>query len=66
MNAAQAFALGFDKVTPRNLGTKIERAVKPIAIALKLPCLDENHKLKPDSPCAKRRDFLNNLTKPKP
>lgn len=41
------------------LGDKVERAVKPIAKALGLPCLDKDGNLKPDSPCAKRRDKLN-------
>lgn len=40
------------------LGTRIERAVKPVAMALRLPCLDRDGQLKPDSPCAKRRDAL--------
>jgi len=41
------------------LGTKIEHAVKPIAVALKLDCLDEEKRLKPESPCGQRRDWLN-------
>ena len=43
------------------LGDKVEALVKPIAKALKLPCLDKTGKLRPDSPCAKRRDRLNKL-----
>lgn len=43
------------------LGDLIEKAVKPIAVALKLDCLDENHNLKNDSPCAKRRDRWNKI-----
>jgi hypothetical protein len=43
------------------LGDKIESLVKPIAKALKLPCLDGKGKLKPSSPCAKRRDKINQL-----
>ena len=43
------------------LGDLVERLVKPIAIALKLPCLDEQNQLRPESPCAKRRDALNRL-----
>ena len=45
------------------LGDIIERLAKPIAVALRLPCLDENKNLRPESPCAKRRDALNKLTK---
>lgn len=45
------------------IGDIIERLAKPIAIALKLPCLDKNNQLKPESPCAKRRDKLNRLTR---
>ena len=41
------------------LGTRLERAVKPIAKALRLPCLDKGGALKPKSPCAKKRDWLN-------
>jgi hypothetical protein len=43
------------------LGDRIERIVKPIAVALKAPCLDEEKRLKTESPCAKRRDVLNKL-----
>jgi hypothetical protein len=43
----------------RGLGDRIERAVKPIARALRLDCLDESGNLKPDSGCAKRRDGIN-------
>jgi hypothetical protein len=43
------------------LGDLIERAVKPIARALKSDCLDVHHNLKPDSGCAKRRDALNRV-----
>lgn len=45
------------------LGDKIETLVKPIAKALNSPCLDSNSKLKPKSPCAKARDFINRVTK---
>jgi hypothetical protein len=41
------------------LGDRIERAVKPVARALRLKCLDEAGNLKPDSGCAKRRDAFN-------
>jgi hypothetical protein len=43
----------------KGLGDRIERIVKPIAVALKMPCLDEQKQLKPDCGCAKRRDWLN-------
>jgi hypothetical protein len=43
----------------RGLGDRIERAVKPMARALGLNCLDEAGNLKPDSGCAKRRDAVN-------
>jgi len=43
----------------RGLGDVIEVFAKPIAKALKLPCLDDQDRLKPESPCAKRRDALN-------
>lgn len=43
------------------LGDAVEKLAKPIAKALKLPCLDGD-KLRPESPCAKRRDRLNRLT----
>lgn len=49
------------KVTGHRLGDLVEKLVKPIAVALHLPCLDENRKLKPDSPCADRRDALNKV-----
>ena len=42
------------------LGDIVEKLVHPIAVALKLPCLEKG-KLKPQSPCAKRRDRLNKL-----
>lgn len=45
----------------RGLGDLVERIAKPFAVALKMPCLDENKQLKPESPCAKRRDFLNRI-----
>lgn len=52
----------FYDVPPSGLGTFIEKLVKPIAIALNLPCLDKNKNLRPKSPCAQRRDALNKLT----
>ena len=45
----------------RGLGDRIERLVKPIAVALKLDCLDAQKQLKPNSLCAKRRDWVNKI-----
>lgn len=45
------------------LGSMIERAVKPIAVALRSKCLDDQRQLKPDSRCKKIRDYLNKITK---
>lgn len=45
----------------RGLGDVVERLAKPIAKALNMPCLDENKNLRPESPCAKRRDALNRM-----
>ena len=47
------------KSKPAGLGDVIERIAKPIARALKLNCLDGADELKPESPCAKRRNALN-------
>jgi hypothetical protein len=41
-------------VGPKRLGQIIEKAVKPIAIALGLDCLDAKKQLKPESDCARR------------
>jgi hypothetical protein len=43
------------------LGDKVEAIVKPLAKALNLPCLDTGGQLRPESGCAKRRDWLNGL-----
>lgn len=40
-------------------GDVVEKAAKPIARVLKLSCLDRNGKLKPQSPCGKRKAALN-------
>ena len=45
----------------KGLGDRIERLVKPIAVGLRLPCLDKQRQLKPESPCAKRRAKLNDV-----
>lgn len=47
--------------TEWRLGDKIERLVKPIAKAIKSPCLDKDGNLKTDSRCRKIRDKLNKL-----
>lgn len=43
------------------LGDRIEILAKPIAKAFHMPCLDDKDMLKPESPCAKRRDKANEL-----
>lgn len=46
----------------RGLGDLVEKAVKPVAKALQLPCLDpQTGQLKPESGCAKRRAALNRI-----
>jgi hypothetical protein len=45
------------------LGDMVERAAHPLAVALKLPCLDEKQQLRPESPCGRRRAKLNDLGK---
>ena len=44
---------------PKGLGDYVEKLAKPIAVALRLPCLDAEKKLRVESPCAKRREWLN-------
>lgn len=46
----------------KGLGDIVEMIAKPIAKALRLSCLDEANKLRPASPCAKRRNRLNAAT----
>ncbi len=50
----------------QGMGDVVERLAKPIAKALHLPCLDETNQLRPESPCAKRRDAMNKLMPFKP
>ncbi len=45
----------------RGLGDRVERFVKPIAVALGLPCLDAQQQLIPGTPCHRRREKLNAL-----
>lgn len=56
-------AIQLDNQPPKpGLGDWVERQLHPIAVALKLPCLDEKQEhLRPESPCAKRRDELNKI-----
>lgn len=61
---AWRIAIGAPEECPyeiRGLGDIVERIAKPIASALKMPCLDDSGRLKPDSGCGKRRDRLNKL-----
>lgn len=48
-------------VSQFGLGDLVEVASKPIAKALRLPCLNPDGTLKPDSGCAKRKEILNHL-----
>lgn len=48
---------------PKGLGDLVESAAKPIAKALGLKCIDGKGNLKPESKCAKRRDWLNRVTR---
>lgn len=41
------------------LGDLVEVAVKPVARALRLKCLDDAGQLRPESKCAQRRDKWN-------
>jgi hypothetical protein len=43
------------------LGDLVERLAHPIAVALKLPCLDALGRLRKGSPCDLRRQLLNDL-----
>lgn len=50
------------RTSPRmGLGDMVEKIAKPIAVALKMPCLDEEKRLKQGCGCAKRRDWLNQV-----
>lgn len=51
-----------DQTAKRRLGDIVEAVAKPIAKALGMQCLDEQANLKPQSPCAKRRDALNSIS----
>ncbi len=55
------FGITCENAKPFGLGDLVEKLAKPIAKALKMDCLDEQHHLKPDSGCAKRRDALNKI-----
>ncbi len=63
-------SIGLGRSRPQirpGLGDHVERLVKPVAIALRrtglTACLDSENKLRPDSPCAKRKARLNQLGK---
>ena len=45
----------------KKLGDYIEKMAKPIAVALKMPCLDENRRLRPESGCGKRKAWLDKM-----
>lgn len=49
--------------TRLGLGDIVEKLAKPIAKLLKLDCLEPSGKLKPCSPCARRRDAMNRIGK---
>lgn len=44
------------------LGSLLERVLRPLAKRLGMKCHDEKGKLKPSSPCFRRRQRLNALT----
>jgi hypothetical protein len=46
----------------RGIGDRLEALIKPFAKAFRIRCLDLAGNLKPESRCAKRRDFLNSLS----
>ena len=47
----------------RGLGDLVAMVATPIARALNLPCIDpETQDLRPDSPCARRKAWLNGVT----
>lgn len=50
------------------LGDAIHKVAGPIGRAIGWPCMkgDGTTDLKPESPCARAREFLNNLTSPAP
>jgi hypothetical protein len=53
-------------IGPARVGTWLEKLVKPIARALGSDCLDAAENLKPNSPCAKARNALNQVSSPLP
>jgi hypothetical protein len=45
------------------LGDAVASIATPIARSLQLPCIDpQTQQLRPDSPCAKRQEALNNFS----
>jgi len=43
------------------LGDVVEKLAKPVAVALRMKCLDRDQRLLPESPCAKKREVLNEV-----
>lgn len=61
---SEAIKIAPGRPPKRGLGDMVEAAVHPIAVALKFPCVDPaTERLRPDSPCARRRDKLNQVGK---
>jgi hypothetical protein len=56
----------FSQLRNVGLGDIVEAVAKPVAVALKMKCLDAQRKLIPGTPCAKRRDALNRVFSKKP
>ncbi len=57
----------FTPAHPRGLGDLVEKAAKPIARVLRLPCVNQaTGALDLQSPCAKRRELLNRAVPFKP
>ncbi len=53
----RGLALGVEPELPAGLGTRIARGLAKIPGIRKLPCYDENGKLKPESGCGKRQNW---------
>lgn len=50
-----------DAPKAKGLGDKVADLVHPVAVAIHWPCLDENGKVRPGSPCDKRTAWLNKI-----
>lgn len=58
----QPYATSSGSKKSLGLGDRVEKLAKPIARVVNSKCLDkETDQLKPQSPCAKRRDGLNKV-----